>query len=322
MKFGHYRFAKQLDKIEHILQDAQTAENRIAYIYENDLRTPFFMLEALCRLYKGMHNSNSFKKLLRHTKAVEDALGHYDFYLALYVQIKDEAGVPEVVRKEALQKQQEAEEALELLLDKNDWWSGKRLQYWNKKLQSLKWKKEAQENKYIQKYYKKEIKDIYDFIGFAPFPFEDMEDDVHELRRKLRWLSIYCHASDDLIGLKEVYETVPENYTKYLTDKTINSPFSQLNVSVKYQHPVYLNKYSFLALSWAIDAFGTLKDKGLAMHALEEIVQGMKLTEEEQKAITHYLKDYDEKNAELLETATSYTTQLLIDNVLNTLVLD
>lgn len=321
MKFGYLRFVKQMDNIGAILEKASRSDDPVEYVYKNDLRTPFFMVEGLCRLYQDLHNGKTFKKMLEQAKLVEDALGMYDFYVVLDKELSADAALPEVIRTQIVRKREAAAQHVNEVLASGDWWNGRRLPEWNKKLRTLKWLKEAEERQALVEVYRSEIRKVYSFIGKAPFPFEDIEEHVHELRRKLRWLSIYCHALDGMVKLKETADPVPEKFRKYLTDKVLTSPFNQFTGSYKYEKLICLDKTGFMALSWMIATIGELKDDGLTLHAIHELAQTVELDKAGRKAVATFLADYDSRNATILELATEYTMHFLADNVLYTLLL-
>jgi len=99
-----------------------------------------------------------------------------------------------------------------------------------------------------------------------------MEADVHELRRKLRWLSIYPQALRGCIQLAESKKAA-KHLTKYLTKDIVNSPYNKMPDAGDSKHFLLLGKNYFYALSWMIDALGNLKDNGLHIIALKEALQ-------------------------------------------------
>ena len=321
MKFGYLRFVKQMDIIGDILDKAAGSEDPVAYVYKNDLRTPFFMVEGLCRLYRDIHNAGTFKRLLEQAKLVEDALGAYDFYTVLDRDLAADPLLPEVVKAQVVRHKEAAALHVNNVLKDGDWWTGQRLNEWNKQLRLLKWLKESKEHAALLAVYNSEIRKVYSFIGKAPFPFEDIEEHVHELRRKLRWLSIYCHALDGVVALKDTATPVPEKLEKYLTEKVLDSPFNRFSNSYRYERLIYVNRTAFMALSWMIATIGELKDDGLTLHAVNEIARSVELDKSGMEAVSAFLADYDSKNAVILELATEYTTHFLADNVLYTLLL-
>jgi hypothetical protein len=99
-----------------------------------------------------------------------------------------------------------------------------------------------------------------------------MEADVHELRRKLRWLSIYPQAMQGCIQLAE-NKTAPKHLAKYLTKEIVTSPYNKMPDAGDATHFLLLGKKYFYALSWMINELGNLKDNGLHIIALKEALQ-------------------------------------------------
>ena len=60
---GLERFIFFLNQVQIILAKATVSENPAILVYEENIRTPFFMLEALTRIYKDIYGKKIFKKL-------------------------------------------------------------------------------------------------------------------------------------------------------------------------------------------------------------------------------------------------------------------
>ncbi len=99
-----------------------------------------------------------------------------------------------------------------------------------------------------------------------------MEEDVHELRRKLRWLSIYPQALQGSIQLADNNKKANQ-LSKYLTKEITNSPFNKMPDAGDSKNFLLLDKNYFLSLSWMIDALGKLKDNGLTIVGVREALQ-------------------------------------------------
>ncbi|MEO6655229.1 MAG: hypothetical protein ABIO36_04035, partial [Pyrinomonadaceae bacterium] len=133
-----------------------------------------------------------------------------------------------------------------------------------------------------------------------------LESQVHELRRKLRWLSIYPQALQGCIQLT-INASNDKNVAKYLTSEIVNSPFNKMPAPGTNRYLLMFNKYYFLALSWMIAELGKLKDQGLRIVVLNE-------------------SGYDSKSdqtvtAEILSQATdicrSYFSEKDLDKIIN-----
>lgn len=268
---GLQRFVFYLQQIQKILSDAAGQQNPALYFYQQNARTPLFMLEALSRVYRNLHNKKKFIKLQERFKQLEDMLGAVDYYDGFYKEFTAKNNVPAAIIS-FLQKKRD--ENLQLLNDKltNDKWAGeesKRIAKINKQLGKMNWMNEAEETNTIREFYKKAVGSINKDISENKINFEDVEADVHELRRELRWLSIYPQCLRGLIQLSETKDS-PEFLNKYLTDEIKNSSFNKMPDGRLLQNHILLSQNYFYALSWLIAALGKLKDTGLRILVITE----------------------------------------------------
>ena len=274
MKKGILRFEFFLQQFEKILSKAGSQKNPALYLYQNNARTPLFMLEGLAKLYSGIHNQKKFSKLKEHFKLLEDALGAVDYYDSIARHLANNKKMPLEINQYLLAQTREKIQHLnELLIEKK--WIGKkneRLQKIRKKLKDSNWLDDEKEINEINIFYGKAIYEIIEFTHSINYHFDNMEEDVHELRRKLRWLSIYPQGLQGCIQLAES-QTSTKNLKKYLTIEIINSPFNKMPSAGGNQNILLLDKNYFLSLSWIIAELGKLKDNGLTVVAFVEALQ-------------------------------------------------
>ncbi len=150
MRPGLHRFTHFLNSAENLLQQANQQPNPSLWLLKNNGRTPFFMLEALAKLYEAFHHKKIFKKLREnHFKIIEDGLGqldYYDFYISEFENIITVPRTAITYIKDQFQKK--STELNELLLKKG--WIGEhnnRIAKIHKKLDAVDWKKEKKEVK-------------------------------------------------------------------------------------------------------------------------------------------------------------------------------
>ncbi len=263
------RFHYQLARVESLIYKSAIHDNQTLWLFLNDLRTPMFMLEGLSKIYKDIADEKLFSKLRISFKSVEDALGAVDHYVAMYKNFEPNTKLGSEVKDYFYHKAQEKIWLLNELLMDDHWLDGEQIDKIIKKLKPLDDLSVEKENNEIKDKYKKDIAEIIDFVKDEKFVFDDMEFDVHELRRKLRWLSIYPHA------LNGVFQLAPSKNTKadvkkYLTDKVLSSPYNVLPENKEKLKTISIDKNSFYSLSWMIAELGQLKDQGLTIHALVE----------------------------------------------------
>ncbi len=179
----------------------------------------------------------------------------------------------------------------------------------------------ADEIESISGYYKSEINKINDFVNKTKFHFADIENDVHELRRKIRWLSIYPQALQGVFQFDDKIITAP-HLNKYLIPEIINSPFNQLPESANNKNKILLNKNYFLALSWMISELGKLKDQGLNLSGLIEAMKETdSIKDDEAMSKAHALLGKSQKTMpEILEQAESISKTFFKENNLEFLL--
>ncbi len=271
MKNGLARFDFYLTQLEKLLTEAAKQENPAFWLYQNNARTPLFMLEGLAKLYSGIHNPKKLEKIETHFKTLEDALGAIDYYDAFAKQMILDPEISAATIK-FLQARTVEKSAFmnDLLTEKN--WIGEnasRPPKIREKLGEVDWLDEKDEMKAIEKFYRENIAKINKFAKSYRKGFTELESQVHELRRKLRWLSIYPQALQGCIQLTE-NDSGDKNLAKYLTPEIVNSPFNKMPAAGENKFLLIFEKDYFLALSWLISQLGKLKDEGLRTVILEE----------------------------------------------------
>lgn len=322
MKAGMSRFDIQLNKVEVLFTEARTQENPALWLFLHDLRTPLFMLEGLAKLYAQLHNKKDFTKLKETLKVLEDILGAIDYYAAFVREFSSNDKIPVALKNYLADKTKEKIAVFNTILKQDKWLDGSKINEIRKQLGKLDWQNEEQEIKEIKSFYQSQIQKIHEFIDETTFIFDNVESDVHELRRKIRWLSIYPQGLQGVVKLEEI-KTINPNLSKYLTEKVINSPFNQLPVSDKLSIFLSLEKSRFLAISWMIAELGRIKDDGLRIKILKDAIQETSfLTDENALIESHRLlgEGYPE-TSNLLNQAGKVAESFFKDKILDGLVL-
>ncbi len=274
MHKGLERFNFFLDKLEILIAKADKQKNPALFLYQNNARTPLFMLEALAKMYIEIHNKKKFTKLKEHFKLLEDGLGAIDYYDSIAKNLAKNKKTPANILQYLQAQTREKVQHLNDVLVEKKWVdsSNERIIKIRKKLSDADWKNEEKEIAAIESFYHKAIKSIIDFTHSTDYHFDNMEEDVHELRRKLRWLSIYPQALQGVVQLAANNKTA-KHLSKYLTKEIVNSPFNKMPDAGDSKYFLLLDKNYFLSLSWMIDALGKLKDNGLTIVAIKEALQ-------------------------------------------------
>ncbi|HQW83688.1 MAG TPA: hypothetical protein PK987_04475 [Ferruginibacter sp.] len=272
MKNGLSRFDHFLNQLETLLAKAAKQKNPALWLYQNNARTPLFMLEGLAKMYSGIHNKKKFEKIKTHFKLLEDTIGAIDYYDAFAKEFAANKKISKTITTYLQAQSREKIQSLnEILIEKK--WLGddnNRIRKTRKKLSKANWQDEKEEIKSIQAFYIKAINKILEFINEKKFRFTDVENDVHEFRRKLRWLSIYPQALLGCIQLSKSKKATPKFLSKYLTKEITGSRYNIMPDAGTQNFFLLFDKNRFYALSWMIAELGNLKDNGLRAEVIKE----------------------------------------------------
>jgi len=308
-------------QLEALLSKASTQKNPAMWLYNNNARTVLFMLEALTRIHNKTFDKKLFAKWNKRFKKLEDVFGEIDQYISLEKELKENKKVP----KEALKYF--SVNAINGLAKCNQRLVEK--EWFQNKLKSFDYKLSEFDVEYNIEYLKElkytmlnEINDIYNFAGKSNFKFTKVEEEVHELRRKLRWLSIYGQALQGLIQLKKS-KTKPKYQLNYFTKEILKSPYNSLPPRPKNTAIIEFDTNSFFALSWMINELGSLKDEGLKVQLVTDalfVSHDITFEEASEKASLIFGKNVKEN---ILKKSSEIVKIFLVkDKMLDTLIIE
>lgn len=271
---GFEKFDYFLSQLEQLLAKAAKQKNPALWLYRNNARTPLFMLEALARINSAIYKEWKFIKLDAQFKLLEDLLGAIDYYDAFAKEFTANKKIPATITAYLQAMTREKIQSLNEVLKEKKWINGSKgkIEIIRVKLANTKWKKESKEVKAVYDYYIKSIEEITKFTLVSDFHFENVESDVHELRRKLRWMSIYPQALRGSIQLSNAGKP-PVYLKKYLTKEIVDSAFNKMPDAGSNKHFLLLEQNYFYSLSWMIAELGKLKDSGLRIAVIKEALQ-------------------------------------------------
>ncbi|MGN6533479.1 MAG: hypothetical protein ACTHK0_17185 [Ginsengibacter sp.] len=320
---GLSRFLFYLEKIKTILQKAESAENPALNAYTQDLRTPLFMLEALSRLYKKIHPHQKLKKLNKQFKELEDQLGAIDYYDSFAKEFALNDKIPSAIITYLKDKTAEKTEGLNTCFKKENWIgnNNNRISKITKTLQKIDWLNEKEDTAAILNIYQQAIEKLDKKYKIPNLRFTDVEKDVHELRRELRWLSIYPQALRGLIQLKSNPDT-PDFLKKYLTPEILHSLFNIMPDGSNLQDHIFLNDNYYYALSWMIAELGKLKDNGLKIVLIEESISIVYKTNENVEQLAYGLCGENQmKIPQVLTHSEQLANTFFDENILENLII-
>ena len=184
------RFTPHLNNVETLLKNAATQENPALWLYQNDLRTPIFMLQSLSRIYIPLAGKKTFTKLKEEFKAVEDQLGQIDYYDAFAKEFAQNKDIPEPVIAYLNQKTQTEITNLSNLLNNKGWLDGTQIKKIQKKLNDQPKYTPKEDIKALRKFYTQEIAKINKFVEESAFHFRPMSSRYFRLAIGHRPLSL------------------------------------------------------------------------------------------------------------------------------------
>lgn len=319
MKQNNIQFNLHLQKISTLLKEAQKEENPGRYLFQNDLRTPLFQVEALARIYRVTGpKKKRFGRIGEKFKQLEDLLGSIDYFEAFGKEYSNNKKIPEDVRSYFSSQEEKVLRKFNKLLRAKNWLNGKQLKKISRDLEKTNWKGKDEQHSRLVKFYRLEIEKIMDFAKNGKRAFKDIESGIHEFRRKLRWLSIYAQALQGCIELVDI-EQERLDLKNYLTDSVLGSSYNRLPpMEDKKALPLALSKFGFYAISWMIEQLGILKDQGLGLLALAKAVketEGIKIDKSIIRAREYLGKDAP-SIADILGEANGINKQFFKDKIL------
>lgn len=270
---GFKRFEFYMELLQVSLDKASLSDNPALALYQDNARTTLFMLEALSRVYEKMHNKKTFGNLKDDFKLLEDMLGAVDYHDSFSRQFAADKKIPAAIKRWLKIKTEENLTALNAVLKERKWIGNenKRITKINEHLLEAHWETGKKDTAMVLEVYNKFIHDIVQTYESDGINFNDVEADLHELRRKLRWLSIYPQCFSGLFQLKLVKEAGAAQ-AKYLTKEILGSPYNKMPLQATKQ-VILLDANNFYSLSWMIDRLGNLKDNGLKKDLLLDAVR-------------------------------------------------
>ncbi|MEY4905094.1 MAG: hypothetical protein RLZZ292_2909 [Bacteroidota bacterium] len=304
-----FQYSQQLN---NLLQQAKNNENPAWFLYKNGGRNIIFMLEGLTRLHQNALEDSKMEKWYNRFKRLEDLIGQIDYLDAFKTQFEANKTVDAAALTTLTEKTNASVAELNKRLAEKFWFEDKLSKFDAFILETdLKYNEKYAAK--IRKTYKKEVDEIIDFAKELKYNFKIVEDELHEMRRKLRWLSIYPQAMCGMFQFDR-QATNPDWSAKYMTEKIVNSPFNKLPAVVDGLSIIALDYHCFIALSYVIQEFGALKDKGL-----QTIVLTTELGYSPKKAKQTSGENYTEETT-ILSDASKLLLTFFEDKILKNLV--
>lgn len=255
-------------------------------------------------------------------KKLEDEFGLLDYYVVFEKEFKLNKKITKPVLENFTKNVEVISGRLNSRLNDKDWLSGKLLNF-NVKLSQYTLFYDEEHINELRYVIEKEIEKIKSVALKLNYSFTEIELEVHEMRRKLRWLSIYAQALNGLVQSRPTSKKVKYT-TNYLTKDIVNSPYNKLPTKPKNTAIMEYDGDSFFALSWVIKELGVLKDNGLRIEALADAIQIVEKIDEQhatEKAISLLGVTKDAKQVILKQASDMIYNFIVKDKILDTLLI-
>lgn len=251
---NHNPLSKYISETQKLFLKAKSNNDPAKYLFDNGARALLFNVQALGRILCAINN-DEHRKFLKSIKKIEDTLGLIDYYITLQ---KLATQKNKTAFDECSKKIEKYNRKLNERLLKKDFYAKLFADYSNPKKINF----NSTINKtLIYNFLKQELVECEGFYIENASKFNDIELHLHEMRRKIRWISIYAQALDGLIQLKS--STAKYNWEKeFISETEKKSPFNKLPKNIGIKTPIEFNQKAFYALSRVISELGKLKDEG------------------------------------------------------------
>ena len=262
--------ARRLRALDAHLQKARTEASPSGALRRANARAVLFQLEAIARAARKIVDDEMFEPVYVALKGLEDALGAVDFASGVLARIG--AADDPSLRAYFTGRRAEACLASDRRLAVDGWWidGGETSEAMDRVLdviEDVRWPRDRKERRAYREYYADQATGIQVRIDDGGFDFDALEAGVHELRRRVRWLSILPGALDGLF-VRDESQPIEPKLSAYCTPEIVASPYNRLPCNEQIADPIAIDSSAFLAMSWFIARVGEWKDRGQWSEAL------------------------------------------------------
>jgi hypothetical protein len=265
-----------LQNFTTLLTKSKKSKNPAMYLYQNGARNMLFQLEGLMRIYRFVSEKKKYNGYYKEFKALEDTLGAIDYAVTMQEEFQNQSSLKKV--SQVLFKGMLDEECGFL----NDVLASKGFGDKNhfSDLSSM-----VQEDSKLEidtvvhgtaLLIGKELTKVLKGLEKGDYDFDDLEAGLHELRRKIRWTSIYAQVLHGHIQLHKS-DKIPASYKTYCTKSITSSPYNKMAKAPTKGLQLTIEAHHFYALSYLIGTLGELKDIGQRCLVFEELMNAAQI---------------------------------------------
>ncbi len=241
-------------------------------LHAKDVRLTVFYLEGLLKLYVARYPE--LESVYQRVKALEDALGGLGAARSLTELIKTLSGSEATVAWCEIQEATMRGRTVELLV--KDWMpdaQGKVPLFAEllATLCALDFERYRRDQKTLISEIRRRLAKLED-TSLDMFELQGNRG-LHELRRQLRWIPIYCVALDGMIVTDASCHPI-KAYAELLSSEIAKSPYATLPEPTREDKPVSISLSMYLANTHFISELGRLKDAGETVEGVQHALLG------------------------------------------------
>lgn len=252
-----------------LFQKAIATENPALFLHKSKTRSLLFRVESLLRLLESLDHAKPVKRALKAIKKLEDTLGVISDHEELYDRFSKNKSVSNSQLNYFLEKRNAAAVKMNRDLITNEFYQETFNTLINRFNINFNYKRLVG---HLEKTIRKELRVVRQFYTSYTDGFKNIEEDVHEMRRKLRWISIYGQSLKGIIVLKDTDSSY--SWEKELLKKDqVSSKYNQLPVDKKFKAYILVDRKAFYAFNAVINQLGKIKDDGLGRKALKRSIR-------------------------------------------------
>lgn len=249
------------------------------WLFSNKARGTLFMLESLCRLYDKWLQDARFTHWHAEFKKLEDLLGEIDVYDTFIKEFSETKKIPADSLYYMQSKREKALKKFDKYIKKQKYLK-KGVGKFAKQIHDMHLRFDTAVITVIGEAIQTEINVAEEFAAYNDYHYSELEDHVHELRRKLRWIGMYTESLHGMVklsadGNKYKWER------KYLNKKSLSSPFNRVRASKSFTRHIEFEKKHFVALNQMIKELGEIKDDGINTLLLAKAIRKTEKVEHE-----------------------------------------
>jgi hypothetical protein len=292
----------------------------------NKFRSQLFRTEGLAKLLTryGGKKFEELNLIYDQSKALEDILGEVDMLNSM-AAVAEKVEAPKILKDHLQNQLKEAKEKSRALLDSNGWISGKIQKKMKKAIAKLDWPKNKKMTRILaeslQEFTSENRKVIRDelipkikkAIDKNKFTEKILEEDLHDIRRRIRWMPILLNSLRGWLGYREQVP-LSDRELSAIYAKQKDNPYNQVPTDVKSK--IRISPISIYVLSEFIDEIGELKDRGERLFFMTRMLveSGAVTNPREAKALSEkWLMQTDGRPLDLSEISDELNSYLRLD---------